>query len=89
MHGLEDRLEPLRRAFVRGDLAGMADVALGMVDALAIAGTAKECRARLERFEGLVDRVILGGAWVGPSEERLVENHRSILETFAPRATRR
>jgi probable F420-dependent oxidoreductase len=89
MHGLEDRLEPLRRAFVRGDFAGMADVALGMVDALAIAGTAKECRARLERFEGLVDRVILGGAWVGPSEERLVENHRSILETFAPRATRR
>jgi probable F420-dependent oxidoreductase len=89
MHGLEDRLEPLRRAFVRGDFAGMADVALGMVDALAIAGTAKECRARLERFEGLVDRVILGGAWVGLSEERLVENHRSILETFAPRATRR
>ena len=89
MHGFEDRLEPLRRAFVRGDFPGMTDVAMGMVDALAVAGTAEECRERLERFDGLVDRVILGGAWVGPSEERLVANHRSILEAFAPRATRR
>jgi len=89
MHGLEDRLEPLRRAFVRGDFAGMADVALGMVDVLAVAGTADECRERLERFDGLVDRVILGGAWVGPSEDRLLENHRAILKAFAPRAFRR
>ena len=89
MHGFEDRLEPLRRAFVRGDFAGMTDVAMGMVDELAVAGTAEECRERQERFDGLVDRVILRGAWVGPSEERLVANHRSILETFAPRATSR
>jgi len=89
MHGFEDRLEPLRRAFVRGDLAGMADVAMGMVDVLAVAGTANECRERVERFDGLVDRVILGGAWVGPSEERLLQNHRAILETFAPRPGRR
>lgn len=86
MHGFEDRLEPLRRAFVRGDFAGMADVAMGMVDVLAVAGAARECRDHLERFDGLVDRVILGGAWVGPSEERLMQNHRAILETFAPRA---
>jgi len=89
MHGLEDRLDPLRRAFVRGDFAGMADVALGMVDLLAVAGTAGECRERLERFDGLVNRLILGGAWVGPSEDRVLENHRAILETFAPRASRR
>src|SRR5207249_10318257 len=38
MHGFEDRLEPLRRAFVRGDHDGMTDVALGMVDALAVSG---------------------------------------------------
>lgn len=85
MHGFEDRLDPLRRAFVRGDHTAMADVALGMVDVLAVAGTAKECRERLEGFEGLVDRVILGGAWVGPSHDRMVANHRAIVETFAPR----
>lgn len=89
MHGFDDRVEPLRRAFVRGDSAGMADVAMGMVDVLAVAGTSDECRERVERFDGLVDRVILGGAWVGPSEERLIQNHRAILETFAPRTRRR
>lgn len=88
MHGFEDRLEPLRRAFVRGDVDEMADVALGMVDVLALAGTPEECREGLKRFDGLVDRVILGGAWVGPSEDRVLENHRSILQTFAPRTPR-
>lgn len=83
LHGFEGLLEPLRRAFVRGDLAALSDIALPMVDSLAIAGTPDECRDRLSQFEGLVDRVILGGAWVGPSEERLEENHRAIIETFA------
>jgi probable F420-dependent oxidoreductase len=87
LHGLEDRLEPLRRAFVQRDQAALMDVALPMVDALAIAGTPEECRGRLSGFEGLVDRVILGGAWVGVSEERLEENHRAIVETFAPVAS--
>lgn len=84
LHGFEDRLEPLRRAFVGGDLDELTSIALPMVDALAIAGEPEECRERISRFEGLVDRVILGGAWVGPSEERLKENHRAIIETFAP-----
>lgn len=85
LHGFEDRLEPLRRAFVRQDYAAMIEVALPMVDTLAVAGTPAECRERLAEFEGLVDRIILGGAWVGPSEERVDENHRAILETFAPK----
>jgi probable F420-dependent oxidoreductase len=84
-HGFEDRMESLRRAFVAKDYAALADAALPMVDALAIAGPAEACRERLAEFEGLVDRVILGGAWVGPSEERIMANHRAILEAFAPR----
>jgi probable F420-dependent oxidoreductase len=84
MHGFAERLEPLRRSFVRQDFAAMIDIALPMVDALSIAGTASECRDKLASYEGAVDRVILGGAWVGPSEERVEENHRSILEVFAP-----
>jgi probable F420-dependent oxidoreductase len=86
LHGFEDRLEPLRRAFVRQDFAEMTEVALPMVDSLAVAGTPDECRERLAAFERLADRVILGGAWVGPSAERIAENHRLILETFAPGA---
>jgi len=84
LHGFEDRLEPLRRAFVKKDFATMTEIALPMVDSLAVAGSEDECRVRLSGFEGLVDRVILGGAWIGPSEERLLESHRAILEAFAP-----
>src|SRR5439155_26762068 len=84
LHGFEDRLEPLRRAFVKKDFAAMVEGALPMVDALAVAGTPQECRERLSAFEGLVDRVILGGASEGPAAVRLAENHRAIMETFAP-----
>ncbi len=84
LHGFQDRLEPLRRGFVRKDLAAMTEIAMPMVDSLAVAGSAEECRERLAGFEGLVDRLILGGAWIGPSEERLLDNHRAIVETFAP-----
>jgi probable F420-dependent oxidoreductase len=84
LHGFGDRLEPLRRAFVKKDFAAMIDVALPMVDSLAVAGTEDECHERMAGFEGLVDRAILGGAWIGPSEERLMENHRRIVDAFAP-----
>jgi len=84
LHGFQDRLEPLRRAFVKKDFEAMTEIALPMVDSLAVAGRAEECRDRLAGFEGLVDRVIVGGAWIGPSEERLLDNHRAVVETFAP-----
>lgn len=84
LHGFEDLVEPLREAFAHGDLAEMARVALPMVDHLAVAGTADECRERIAAFDGLVDRMILGGTWVGPDRERIEQNHRAILETFAP-----
>jgi probable F420-dependent oxidoreductase len=81
-HGLEHLVDPLREAFARGDTARMMELALPAVGALAVAGTASECRAGIERFEDLVDRVILGGAWIGPSPERLAANHRAVLATF-------
>jgi probable F420-dependent oxidoreductase len=84
VHGFDDRVDALRRAFEENDYAAMVDVALPMVDSLAVAGTVGECRERIAGFEGLVDRIILGGAWIGPSERRIVENHQAILEGFAP-----
>src|SRR5439155_1227438 len=64
LHGFEELVEPLREAFGRGDFAALAHVALPMVDTFAVAGDPDECRERIAAFEGLADRVILGGAWV-------------------------
>jgi probable F420-dependent oxidoreductase len=83
LHGFEDLVEPLREAHGRNDFPALAEIALPMVDTFAIAGDPDECRAGIAAYEGLVDRVILGGAWVG-DPGRAADNHRAILETFAP-----
>jgi probable F420-dependent oxidoreductase len=83
LHGFEDLVEPLRAAFGRGDFAALAEVAMPMVDTFAVAGDPEECRERIAAFEGLADRVILGGAWVG-AQDRVAQNHQAILATFAP-----
>jgi probable F420-dependent oxidoreductase len=83
MHGFENLQGPLRKAFVRGDTSAMTDLALPMADALAAAGTPDQVRARVAEFEGIADRVILGGAWVGTSPERSRESYEILLETFA------
>jgi probable F420-dependent oxidoreductase len=84
MHGFDDRIAPLRDAYRTFDLATMADIAGPMVDTYAITGSADECREQLEQFDGLVDRLLLGGAWVGPDQEAIAENYRRILHTFRP-----
>jgi probable F420-dependent oxidoreductase len=83
MHGFEDRVSPIRDAHGRGDFAEMAKLALPMVDSLTAAGTPDDVRERVEAFEGVADRVILGGAWVSASPERARENFELLLETFA------
>jgi probable F420-dependent oxidoreductase len=84
MHGFEDRIAPLREAYKTFDLATMADIAAPMADTYAIAGTAGECREQLEAFDGLVDRLLLGGAWVGPDAGAIAQNYQRILHTFRP-----
>jgi probable F420-dependent oxidoreductase len=86
MHGFGDRVGPLREAFARGDLAAMVDLALPMVDTLAIAGDARTCRQRLEAFDGVVDRVVIGSAWVGTDPGRVAENLRQVLGAFGASA---
>jgi len=82
MHGFEHLQGPLRKAFARGDPAAMTELALPMVEHLAAAGTPEEVRRRVEEFDGVVDRVILGPAWVGLSSERARESYELLLETF-------
>jgi alkanesulfonate monooxygenase SsuD/methylene tetrahydromethanopterin reductase-like flavin-dependent oxidoreductase (luciferase family) len=82
MHGFADLVTPLREAHARGDFAEMQKLALPMVDELAAAGTPDEVRERVMRFEGIADRVILGGAWVSGSPGRANENFDLLLGTF-------
>jgi probable F420-dependent oxidoreductase len=86
LHGFGDLVGDLRESFGKGDLGRMAEIAMPMVDTYAIAGPEEECRARLSEFDGLVDRILLGGAWVGPDPQAIADNYRRILETFRPAA---
>jgi probable F420-dependent oxidoreductase len=86
LHGFGDLVGDLREAFGKGDHGRMAEIAMPMVDTYAIAGPEEECRARLSEFDGLVDRILLGGAWVGPDPRAIADNYRRILETFRPAA---
>lgn len=82
LHGFEGVIGPLRRAFAEGDTAEMARLAMPLVDTFALAGTPDEVRERLAAYHGLVDRVILGSAWVGPEPNVLRERFGLLLETF-------
>ena len=84
LHGFGEVVDPLREAFRTGDLGKMAELALPMVDTYAITGSEEECREQLAAFDGVVDRILLGGAWVGPDPQAIAENYRRILETFRP-----
>jgi hypothetical protein len=86
LHGFDELVPSIREAFGRGDLAEMANLALPMVDTYAITGPEDECRERLAEFEGIIDRVVIGGAWVGPDPQAIAENHRRLLNTFSPAA---
>ena len=83
-HGFADLQEPIRRAFAQGDHAGMVRLALPMAEVLAVAGTPEECREKLAAYDGAADRVVLGGAWIGPPPERIEANQRWIIESLAP-----
>lgn len=86
LHGWEREKQGIREAFRRLDIAAMADaVSDAMVDEIAVAGTPEECRAQLARLEGLVDVPVLYSPTFGIAPERVAENHRLIIETFARR----
>lgn len=84
LHGWEEPKQAIRAAFAVRDWAAMAEaVPEEMVDAIAVAGTPAECRAQLERYEGLLDEALLYSPTFNLGPERIAENHRLIVETFA------
>ena len=83
LHGFEERVAPLRRAYARGDLETLVELAMPMVGTFAITGSEAECRDGIAAFDGLLDRIVLGGAWVG-TREAVAENYHRLLQTFRP-----
>lgn len=87
LHGFEDVMPAVRRAYAERDWPGLAAaVPEAMADTYALWGTAAEVRDKLAAFEaataGLVGELVLGGPWYRVDPGRLLENHAAILETF-------
>ena len=77
--------EDLARVFADsgGDPGALADaVPDDVLDRYAVAGTAEEVREQLDALAGLVDHLILGGAWYRVSAGRISENTDALLDTF-------
>jgi alkanesulfonate monooxygenase SsuD/methylene tetrahydromethanopterin reductase-like flavin-dependent oxidoreductase (luciferase family) len=83
-HGFAGLQQPIREAFARGDHDEMVRLALPMAEVLAVAGTPDECRAKLAAYDGVADRIILGGSWIGPPPDRIAANQLAIIDTFGP-----
>ena len=83
LHDLGSEKEQIRAAAARGDTAGMiAGVSERMIDLIAIAGTAEECREKMTEYEGLTDEVIVNSPSFGLSREEIALNYQHILDTF-------
>jgi probable F420-dependent oxidoreductase len=80
--GFEREAEAVRSAWSQGDFAGMADAVTDeMIDAIALAGTADEVRARFEeRWDGVYERPLL---W--PPAFAGMDGVRAAVEALSPR----
>ncbi len=83
LHGRAHLVPDLRAAFDARDKQAMVDLIDDeLCDAIAVAGPAAEVRDRVAAWDGIADRLLMGGPWYGPSFERMLENGQAILETF-------
>jgi probable F420-dependent oxidoreductase len=84
LHGYTAEREAIRAAFAKGDVEAMvANVPGEMVDECAVAGTPEQCREQLKRYEGLLDMAMFFAPSFAVPRQRVMENQRAILETFA------
>jgi probable F420-dependent oxidoreductase len=83
LHGFDGVAAQIRELWKSFDLGGMtALVTDEMLDEMAIAGTADECRPALERRAASADRLLLGAPVVATDPARIRAYHDSIVETF-------
>ena len=85
LHGWEQEKQAIRAAWKKFDLAALsAAVSDDMLDQIAIAGTPNDCRKQLERYDGLLDHVLLYPPSVGIRPDRVKENYAAIMDVFGP-----
>jgi probable F420-dependent oxidoreductase len=81
LHGRADLPRDLRRAFVNGDRARMAELIDDeLLDAIAVAGRPDEAVDRLRAWDTAAQRVILGVPWYGMDAGRQREALEAALE---------
>jgi probable F420-dependent oxidoreductase len=84
LHGWEKQKLSIWEHFKTFNLPKMAEaVTDDMVEQIAVAGTPDECRDQLRKWDGFVNLPILYTPTAGVKADRVMENHRLIVETFA------
>jgi probable F420-dependent oxidoreductase len=84
LHDRRDLPRLLRRAFVEGDRARMAELIDDeLLDSIAIAGRTDEAVDRLAAWAGIAERVVLGVPWYGIDPGRQLEALEATLELGA------
>ena len=84
LHGFDGIAARIRELWKSFDLAAMtALVTDEMLDEMAVAGTAEECRAALERRAASADRLLLGAPVVATDPARIRDYHDALVEAFA------
>jgi probable F420-dependent oxidoreductase len=83
LHGFDAVAVQIRELWRSFDLAGMtALVTDEMLDEMAVAGAAVDCRIALEKRAAAADRLLLGAPVVATDPARIRDYHDTILETF-------
>ena len=84
LHGFTGVAGQIRELWRSFDLAGMtALVTDEMLERMAVAGTAGECREMVAARASSADRLLLGAPVVATDPGRMREYHDAIVETFA------
>jgi alkanesulfonate monooxygenase SsuD/methylene tetrahydromethanopterin reductase-like flavin-dependent oxidoreductase (luciferase family) len=84
LHGWEKQKLSIWEHFKTFNLAKMAEaVTDDMVEQIAVAGTPAECRDQIKKWDELLNLPILYTPTAGVKADRVMENHRLIVETFA------
>ena len=83
-HGFTEDYERVRDAFHAGDVMGaIGGVTDEMVDQLVLAGTPDEVRAKLARFEGVVDFVMIYAPSFLLEPDVVQAEHEAMIAAFA------
>lgn len=80
---LPERLRKALRESTRDDAARLVND--DVLDRFVIIGRPQEVAEQLDRYEGIVDRVMLGGIGVGATRKEVVINNRGLIEVVKHR----